>query len=545
MRLTHVHLAAWCLATSASLLLIVPGTHAQTTYDVGPGQPFASIGAVPLETLAAGDTVRIHWRAEPYREKWVVTAQGTATAPVTFVGVPGPGGALPIIDGENATTRLALSYWSEQRGVIKIGGSNTPSDVRPAYVVIENLDIRGARPPATFVDDAGAPQNYALNAAAIFVERGRHLIIRGCTIRDSGNGLFIASSDDEATEDVLIEGNYIVGNGNVGRIYEHNTYTAALGITYQYNRFGPLASGAGGNNLKDRSAGLVVRCNWIEGGNRQLDLVDGEDSSQIRLSPAYRTTFVYGNVLIEPGDDGNRQILHYGGDSGATADYRKGTLYFYHNTVVSMRAGRTTLMRLSTNDETCAARNNVVYVTAVGSELSLLDDAGTLAIRRNWFKPGWVNSFAGGSFVGNVTNDGTSILGATPSFADFAGQDFRLALDSDCLNNAIALPVGAANYPISDEYVPHQAGTPRPLIGPAPDLGAFETSAVPHFDFDLSGAVNIVDAQALAACLAGPALAPAGSTIPSAAGCLATFDADEDGDVDLADLRGFQATFAG
>jgi len=66
---------------------------------------------------------------------------------------------------------------------------------------------------------------------------------------------------------------------------------------------------------------------------------------------AYHTTFVYGNVLVEHDDDGNSQILHYGGDSGDESIYRKGTLYFYNNTIVSERAGNTTLMHLSTNEE--------------------------------------------------------------------------------------------------------------------------------------------------------------------------------------------------
>jgi hypothetical protein len=94
------------------------------------------------------------------------------------------------------------------------------------------------------------------------------LIIRNCILRDSGNGLFIGAYDGE-TEDILVEGNWIYDNGIEGSIYEHNTYTAAIGITYQYNRFGPLRGTAGGNNLKDRSAGLVVRWNWLERGNRK------------------------------------------------------------------------------------------------------------------------------------------------------------------------------------------------------------------------------------------------------------------------------------
>ena len=148
----------------------------------------------------------------------------------------------------------------------------------------------------------------------------------------------------------MVEGNYIYGNGVAGSIFQHNNYTAAIGITFQYNHFGPLRSGPPGVNLKDRSAGLVVRYNWIEGGNRNIDMVDGEDSFQIRNAPEYRQTFVYGNVLIKQ-DGGNNQAIHYGGDSGTTANYRKGKLYFYNNTLYSIRAGTTVVARLSTNEE--------------------------------------------------------------------------------------------------------------------------------------------------------------------------------------------------
>jgi hypothetical protein len=50
--------------------------------------------------------------------------------------------------------------------------------------------------------------------------------------------------DDDVTRhgvgarNILIEGNRIHDNGNVGSLFEHNTYTEALGITYQYNYFG-------------------------------------------------------------------------------------------------------------------------------------------------------------------------------------------------------------------------------------------------------------------------------------------------------------------
>src|SRR5687767_9865402 len=82
-------------------------------YEIGPLKPFTTIGAAPWASLKAGDTVLIHWRSTPYREKWVITAQGTATAPITIKGVPSSTGLLPVIDGSGAVTPRNLDFWNE------------------------------------------------------------------------------------------------------------------------------------------------------------------------------------------------------------------------------------------------------------------------------------------------------------------------------------------------------------------------------------------------------------------------------------------------
>lgn len=464
--------------------LTVPLAQA-AVYEVGPGKPYASIGAVPWESLLAGDTVLIYWRATPYKEKWVICRQGTAAAPIIVRGVPDAAtGALPIIDGNGATTRSALSYWNENRSIIKIGGASIPADTTPRYITIENLDIRSGRPPYTYTSASGATQSYINNAAPIYIEKGENITVRNCILHDSGNGFFVASSNTLASRDILVEGNYIYDNGNVNSIYEHNAYTAAIGITFQYNRFGPLRTGCLGNNLKDRSAGQVVRYNWIESGNRQLDLTDGEDSSLIRNDPRYRTTHVYGNVLIEPDAAGNRQITHYGGDSGTTANYRKGVLYFYNNTIISTRVGRTTLFRLSTNEERCEARNNIFYVTAAGSELSLLDESGVLDLLYNWFKPGRVISF--GTFTGTVNDNNTSVIGTSPGFVNEAGQDYRLAVGSACVNAGVALNAAVLpTHNVVRQYLKHQSSTARPNDGWF-DIGAYELAGATPADLLLT-----------------------------------------------------------
>ena len=460
---------------SAFLFLFALTGVSAAVYEVKPNTPLDTIAEVPWATLQPGDTVLIYWKPTAYKEKWVICRQGTATAPITVRGVPNASGDLPVIDGNGATTPGGLNFWSEQRGVIKIGGANVPADTMPKYITIENLEIRSAHPNYQFTDDVGATQSYSSAASSIFVEKGENITIRNNKLHDSANGFFVASSDETVSRSILVEGNYIFGNGIVGSAFQHNNYTAAIGITFQYNRFGPPRAGAIGNALKDRSAGLVVRYNWIEGGNRQLDLVEGDDSVQIRNAPEYRKTFVYGNVLIEPDGAGNSQITHYGGDNGTTSLYRKGTLYFYNNTIVSTRGGNTTLFRLSTDEETCDARNNIFYNTAAGTNLAILDDTGAIFLTHNWLKPNWRLSFSNPN--ANVIDEGGNVTGATPNFANEAAQDFRLASGSAAINAGTNLHLDALPaHNVVRQYLKHQTSEARPVNG-AFDIGAYEFAA--------------------------------------------------------------------
>ncbi len=435
-------------------------------YEVGPERRLKNIGDVPWESLSAGDTVLIHWRKEPYREKWVICCRGTKAKSITVRGVPGPKGELPVIDGRDAMTRKAINFWNEERGIIKIGGANRPPDTTPAYVVLENLEVCGARPPFAFTGRKGNAK-YAKNAASIYVEKGEHITIRNCVMYDSGNGLFGCGSD------ILVEGCYLYGNGNEKSAYEHNNYTAAGGITFQYNRFGPLRKGCWGNNLKDRSAGLVVRCNWIEGGNRQLDLVDGHDKDgRLSRDPRYRTTFVYGNILIEPDGDGNSQIVHYGGDGDRKDWYRKGTLHFYNNTVISKRTGNTTLFRLSTNEERVDCRNNIVFVAASGNRLALTAGTGIVDLSRNWMKPKWRTTFEK-TFEGRLNDDATGISGEAPGFVNGENGDYHLRKGSPCMGTGTKLHEDVLKeHGLLMEYVRHRSSTTK--TGSArPNAGAY------------------------------------------------------------------------
>jgi hypothetical protein len=453
-----------------------PSLARAVTYEVGDGKPFLTVGSVPWESLNAGDTVLIYWRATPYKEKFVLSRVGTAAAPITVRGVLGPGGERPVLDGNGATTRAQLNYYSRGRGVIKIGGSTVPfadgSTVMPQWLVIENLAIRSARPPYSFTNPDGSSESYTNPASSIYLEFGENITVRNCELFDNGNGFFAFSSNTIVTRNILLEGNYIHDNGNVGSNFEHNIYVEAIGVTYQYNQFGPLRAGAGGNNVKDRSAGLVVRYNWIDGANRQLDLVNAEDSSIVRADPGYNVAYVYGNVILEHPNSGNNDIVHYGGDTGSAQKWRKGTLYFYNNTVVSDRTDATRMFRLSTNDESCDARNNVVYVTAAGANLKLLDSYGRLTLAQNFFKTGY-SPFNVAHPKGTITDNGT-LTGSSPGFVSEPSQDFHLLSSSPCIDDGTALnPAVLPTHNVVREYVKHLSSVARAVNGPF-DIGAYE-----------------------------------------------------------------------
>ncbi len=456
------------LAILAATAAAVPAA----TYEVGPGRQFSAIGQAPWATLQPGDTVLIYWSSAPYREKWVINRQGTAAAPITIRGVPDSSGQLPVIDGANAVEPSNLSYWNETRGIIKVGGSSVPPDTMPQYVTIESLEVLNARGAYGFTATGGRTLWYDGNASPIFIEKGQNITIRNCILHDSANGLFISSGGTAASQRILIEGNYIYNNGSLNSGSEHNIYTCALGITFQYNRLGPLIAGAYGENLKDRSAGTLIRYNWIEGGNRELDLVDASNDPIISSDPSYRQTFVYGNTLIEPPGPDNRAIVHYGGDQTNTALYRKGTLYFYNNTVVSSRTDRTTIFRPATNDEHVDARNNIFYATAGGSSLSVAEVGGTVSISHNLAQPGWIPVY--GPFTGAITDDQTMVVAATPGFANEGGQDYHLTSSSPAVNAGTGL--NAAVLPANDvtrQYVKHQTSEARSSDGRL-DIGAWE-----------------------------------------------------------------------
>ncbi|WP_183096385.1 Ig-like domain-containing protein, partial [Nocardioides stalactiti] len=460
-----------------------------TTYDVGPGRPYTTIGAVPWLSLGPGDRVRIHARPAPYKEKILVVGQGTESEPLSVCGVADSEGNRPVIDGADATTRPDMRSdfeATQQRGVITLAAPDgTPWGTKPRYVVIDGLEVTGGYPGNTFTDWAGITRTYPDNVAGIFVERGEWVTVRDTVIRGNANGLFVASGDEEASvsRHVLVDGNAFLDNSVVGRDREHHSYIEAEDVVYQFNHYGDTRAGSLGGALKDRSTGTVVRFNEIEGGLRAVDLVEAQDSFPIFGDlPAYRETWVYGNVVdLTHGDAA--YAIHYGGDSGSEDTYRKGTLYFFNNTVVyrfdQSEQYNASVFDLATPDETAEIWGNVfsagpATTGATPLELSLERGSGVHHLGVNVMSPAMVQ-WRSDTHTGSITGWSSRVTAANLGFTDLPGSDFRPTDVSPLVDVGATAPVAVpARHALAYQYVPDQLALGRPVNGPAVDAGAYE-----------------------------------------------------------------------
>jgi len=382
--------------------------------------------------------VRVFWRAEPYRERFGIDTAGTADAPIVLQGVPDDDGRLPVLDAEDAIEGHAAHV----RGVIHIVGD-------AAHVVVENFEIRNANAAAGLAD----------NSAGIFAPEGHHLTFRNLDLHHNGNGFF----SWHLSSDVLVEGCSIHDNGNVDSPYEHNVYTESDGITFQYNVLGPLRTGALGNNLKDRSHHVVIRYNWIEGGNRCLDLVEAEDGVWSYDDGA---DYVYGNVLVKHDDTSQSQVIHYGGDNDEASDRQR--LYLFHNTIHTDRPGNTTLLFVNA-DAHVGAYNNVFHGLGDGLELVDPDDsaAAVVELGANWISEGWLV----GSTDATVTGQASFLEGTDPGLTAIP-DDFSPLEGSVVVDAGQPLPAALADHLVEHAF----GGLGRALerVDPGlPDLGAF------------------------------------------------------------------------
>lgn len=483
-----------------------------TDYHVGPQQTYATIQAVPWDNLTAGDKVYIHYRADAYKEKIVLRGQGTANAPISIIGIPGPNGEMPVLDGAGAVSS-ASNYYSTAnnslnlRSLIVVSrGANDPFTYKPQHIVIEGLEIKNAHPSFSYLED-GNTLNYIDAAAGVYIDAGDHITIKNCKIHHCANAIFANSraAESQVSRDILIEGNHFYQCGVAGSYLRHTTYVQAINATYQYNFYDDMLAGALGNPLKDRSAGTVIRYNWIVAHAQALDLVETQEGAPLTLNEAaYRETFVYGN-LIHNKPQGATYLIHYGGEGYDYSTYRRGKLYFYHNTVINQSdvtsRYRVVLFRLPLDAETTEstmgnnlsieesvfAYNNIIYNEAATpgqspSNLVFLrvDEAASVEAGVNWVSPSVSQSESLSGFAGTIQGWNNVVQGSAtndPGFVNISQEDFRLRTDAIARNLGDPLPATLQErHPVDQLYVKHSQHAPSSAAPNSPGLGAFETA---------------------------------------------------------------------
>jgi hypothetical protein len=492
-----------------------------TEYHVGPGQRLARLGDVPWYALQAGDTVYVHHRPEPYREKILISGRGTPERWIRVLGVPGPNGELPVISGDGATTSRNMHHrWQDPAqiqatGIVQVAvrGEASGDPTLPAYVEIANLRVQDAHSGYRFTAENGAETRYNDFAACIYARSVHHLVVRDSVLTNCAQGFYNWTGSGESDTwwagrqlDTVLRGNDIHGNGIAGNYSVHQVYAESDGVIIEGNRFGPMRPGAEGSQIKDRSAGTVIRYNTIEQapGGWDLDLVEPEEGwPTLGSRPAFRQAFVYGNVIV------NRlarptNLVHWNEDHQAgrgRATLADGKLFFYANTVVIVAneadASYLSLFNAHWGGYECPlgalpgtidVRNNVIAVLprTPGARTPQLRfgycGSEGFSFGKNWVSPGWTlrgKQAVTGRGVSGVESL-VSPAANDPGFVDLAANDFRLRPGASAAAIGGDLAPEVARNSLGLDLTPrqqvgaHRRLQPRTRSGAGSDIGALE-----------------------------------------------------------------------
>ena len=280
---------------------------------------------------------------------------------------------------------------------VKRGPSNQDAygQYVPKWIIIQGLELRGARKGATFTQQNGQTGTYGFSAC-LWIQQSEDLIVRNNTMTDCALGIFTMAKDDilaETSVRLTLANNRVYSNGVAGSYSEHGFYVQAVSPVVEGNYMGRLIPTAQGSSYKSRSSGEVFRRNTVDCTAFCMDFVQSEESKNgVAAQADYGTDYVYGNTITST----NAGSIHYGGDNqgeqqrGVAATfvppvpYRK-HLRFWNNTyTVTSSTYRMGLFRLSAKETEADMWGNTFNVNFTGAGLiSWLEVAGTLRLGAN------------------------------------------------------------------------------------------------------------------------------------------------------------------
>lgn len=365
-----------------------------------------------------------------YYESFVLDRDGTAEAPLRLRG---DGDPRPVIDG-------SMSIWQPDdnrrgdRGLVYVTGD---------HWIIEHLEVRNAHPWGEGRE----------NSSCIFVHDASRVTIRDCAVYFGGDGIFSTNS----TDNITLEYNEVAWNSFPGAAYHHGHYingggTATVRFCHIHHN--------GGQNFKTRNEKCLFAYNYVHSpGNYQLDFVRSRHDDQDAV--------LIGNVVVTDNHPTNpTQMVVFGEDRNG------GSLFMYHNTFINYHPRNACFVHMwfpegvEVGTTTLEAYNNVFYHDRSHGEQVFARSAKTFPVsgRNNWLVEGT---------VGMTEGLKGSLYGADPGLADMRGGDYTPLGSSPLVDAGALLDEGRAEF-----VYRHPAGRlERPVVGAAPDIGAFEHGA--------------------------------------------------------------------
>jgi hypothetical protein len=412
--------------------LVDTSSEAITTYQVGPGKPYANLQAV-AGLLKPGDVVQVQGGTS-YAGGVRLSKAGTATSKIKIVGVR-VNGARPVLSGGTNSIEFAGNHYIFE-GFEVTGGTS-----RCVYHHAHDITVRD-----TVIHDC--PSHGLLGA-------------------DSGSGSLTLEYSEV----------YRTGSGDTRhQIYMATDETAYPGAVFRMQHT-YVHDGNGGNNEKSRAERNELYYNWIEGAYyHEVELIgpDGQSESLKR-----EDSDVVGNVLYQGYTTRSHYAIRIGGD-GTGQTY--GRYRFLNNTVVMGNASTSAVFRAFDGIESVEMNNNALYRQGGGAVTVLNDSsakwrAGRQVAGRN----NWVTS--GSSSIPSTWS--STKLGSNPGFVNVAGRDLSSSSTSPLRDMGTSTPAGVPGYPFPSPLAAAAFEPPRHLLPPlggavarvnvgVVDIGAYE-----------------------------------------------------------------------
>jgi hypothetical protein len=398
--------AAAALAVSASA----------TTWDVGPSRTYTTPCKLDnAGVLADGDTIMIDYSPStgPGVDYYDDTCNWTNNS-LTLIGVPGPGGARPVLNTAGLTDKKNTGHISGRKAIWVISGNDT---------VVENMEF----------ENVMVSNNDGANGAGIRIQ-GINLTVLNCYFHDNQDGILGGSG----ASNIVIKYTEFVHNGvnskslSEGYGFTHNVYIgscASLVFAFNYSHDANV-----GHLLKTRAAVNYILYNRLTGE-------DGTDSYEIDI-PNGGTSFVIGNLIQQGPNTGNSTILSYL-EEGTNANNPGHDLYVVNNSIVNQRPAGGTFVYARSPVVPPLLQNNIFY------------------------GPGTVTNQTNAIFMTNFT-------GGDPMFAGLDNYDYHLLQGSPAID-AGSQPTSVNGFSLAPkyEYVHPACGEQRHPIGNI-DIGAYE-----------------------------------------------------------------------